>query len=181
MATININKSVFSHYPLDSDDAIWGKLIRLDFLKKSLLSENIVCFLEKGIIRKFYNDPNSELAQEISLDFYFSGDIFITDSDKQITYTSIDSGTLWYIKADEIRELFLQSEPCRVIQKFYLEKELRDKTKRELQLLKNSPYDLYHFLLKNHPKYIQSIPLKYLASYIGITPISLSRIRKRIN
>jgi len=53
--------------------------------------------------------------------------------------------------------------------------------KREMLLLKNTPQDLYEYLLKSKPHYIQHIPLKYLASYIGITPISLSRIRKRIN
>ena len=43
-----------------------------------------------------------------------------------------------------------------------------------------SPEEKYKYLLKNEPHIIQTIPLKYIASYIGITPQALSRIRKRI-
>jgi hypothetical protein len=40
---------------------------------------------------------------------------------------------------------------------------------------------MYTYLLENKPKFVQSVPLKYLATYIGITPQALSRIRKKIS
>ena len=51
---------------------------------------------------------------------------------------------------------------------------------REAQFLLQSPEEIYLNLLEKDPKLIQNIPLKYIASYIGITPQALSRIRKRI-
>ena len=51
---------------------------------------------------------------------------------------------------------------------------------REAQFLLQSPEEIYRTLLEKDPKLIQNIPLKYIASYIGITPQALSRIRKRI-
>jgi hypothetical protein len=58
---------------------------------------------------------------------------------------------------------------------------LTKKVKRELDLLTTSPQERYENLLQEHPKYVQQIPLKYLASYIGVVPETLSRIRKRIS
>ncbi len=40
--------------------------------------------------------------------------------------------------------------------------------------------DRYFKLLNNQPSLVQRIPLKYLASYLGIAPQSLSRIRKKV-
>ncbi|MEF9479057.1 hypothetical protein OWR28_16205 [Chryseobacterium sp. 1B4] len=76
--------------------------------------------------------------------------------------------------------MFALNPHCRFVKNYYLSRKLNAAMKREMLLLKNTPQDLYEYLLKNKPHYIQNIPLKYLASYIGITPISLSRIRKRI-
>lgn len=42
------------------------------------------------------------------------------------------------------------------------------------------PEQRYEYLLKNRPEIIQNVPQKYIASFIGITPVSLSRLRARI-
>jgi DNA-binding MarR family transcriptional regulator len=55
-----------------------------------------------------------------------------------------------------------------------------EKSKRELSLLTNTPEQRYLNLFTEHPELIRKIPLKYIASYIGVTPQALSRIRKRI-
>ena len=55
------------------------------------------------------------------------------------------------------------------------------KTKRELSLLTKTAEDRYLDLFKEEPRLLQQISLKYIASYIGITPQALSRIRKRIS
>jgi CRP-like cAMP-binding protein len=45
--------------------------------------------------------------------------------------------------------------------------------------LKNTPQQRYEQLLAEHPEIIQRIPQHYIASYLGITSVSLSRIRNR--
>jgi hypothetical protein len=44
----------------------------------------------------------------------------------------------------------------------------------------HSADERYHNLLRENPQILQRIPLKYIASYLGITPVSLSRIRANI-
>lgn len=51
--------------------------------------------------------------------------------------------------------------------------------KRLLFDLKNTPQQRYEVLLKKRPELIRRIPQHYIASYLNITPVSLSRIRNR--
>lgn len=48
-----------------------------------------------------------------------------------------------------------------------------------LSRIKNTPQQRYEELLKEYPNIIQRVPQHYIASYLGITPVSLSRIRNR--
>lgn len=180
-----IDKHIFSKYPIDNYGVIWDKLRPINFNKKTVLPKDILCFLQKGTIRKFIVNTEKELEQSISLDFYFEGDIFTAKADNEIenqfVYEPISSGTLWYVEMTHVRKLFLESKLCSTTQKVFLEEQIREKTLREIQLLKASPKEMYLYLLEHKPLFIQNVPLKYLSSYIGITPQALSRIRRQIN
>jgi CRP-like cAMP-binding protein len=52
---------------------------------------------------------------------------------------------------------------------------------KSIEKLKLSPERRYKGFTKAYPKLVQSIPQHYIASYLGVAPESLSRIRKRIN
>ena len=64
--------------------------------------------------------------------------------------------------------------------KIVAEQQYIELEKRIFQLQKNNAFERYSDLLKNHPEYLQNIPLQYLASYLGITQRHLSRIRREI-
>jgi sugar diacid utilization regulator len=61
----------------------------------------------------------------------------------------------------------------KMIELIYMQREMK-----ELQLHSRTAEDYYCDLLRTNKELIQQIPQKYLASYLGITPESLSRIRK---
>lgn len=77
--------------------------------------------------------------------------------------------------------LYDESLNTNKIARIVLEDVFTRKIKREITLLKLSPEDRYQELMKYHKQLIHNIPLKHLASYLGITPQALSRIRGRIN
>lgn len=56
----------------------------------------------------------------------------------------------------------------------------RRKEEREISLLTKSATERYMELAGRHPKLLQEISLKHIASYLGIKPESLSRIRKQV-
>lgn len=177
-----INKKLFAHLNVDENDPVWEKFAGVEFPKKNIFSDHKAYLLEDGLVRKYYLNSTSDIDIEVCADFYFPGDIFtVGEKGADAVYESINSGLAWEISLDEVKEMFAVNPECRFVQNYYLSRKLSAALKREMLLLKNTPQDLYEYLLKNKPHYIQNIPLKYLASYIGITPISLSRIRKRIN
>jgi hypothetical protein len=53
--------------------------------------------------------------------------------------------------------------------------------KQFISFIKESPEQRYISLLNESPHIIQRVPLQYIATYLGLTPVSLSRIRKRIS
>ena len=57
---------------------------------------------------------------------------------------------------------------------------LVERRKRELGLLTLSAEERYRELINENPEYVLEIPLKYVASHLGITPESLSRIRSKV-
>ncbi|WP_222165100.1 Crp/Fnr family transcriptional regulator [Edaphocola aurantiacus] len=180
-----IDKHIFDKYPIDHYGAIWDKLVPVHFGRKTVLPKDILCFLQKGLIRKAIVDSTSDPEIDISVDFFLEGDIFTAKADneveRQFSYQPISKGVLWYVAMDEVRKLFLESKLCSATQKVFLEEQLRAKVLREIQLLKSTPEEMYLFLLKHTPLFIQYVPLKYLSSYIGVTPQALSRIRRRIS
>ncbi|MGU3377135.1 Crp/Fnr family transcriptional regulator [Chryseobacterium sp. M5A1_1a] len=178
----DINKKLFSHLNVEDSDPVWEKFARVEFSKKNIFSDNKAYLVEDGLVRKYYINTTSDIDTEVSAEFYFPGDIFtVEEKGSDAIYESINKGLAWEITLDEVKEMFVINPQCRFVQNYYLSRKLNAAMKREMLLLKNTPQDLYEYLLENKPHYIQNIPLKYLASYIGITPISLSRIRKRIN
>lgn len=63
----------------------------------------------------------------------------------------------------------------KMVDKLYLRKE-----KKELELLKSSAEERYLHFLTDYPGLVQRVPQYHIASYLGITPESLSRIRSKL-
>jgi CRP-like cAMP-binding protein len=61
----------------------------------------------------------------------------------------------------------------------YIQQRLLAYQKLFVSQIKDSPEKRYHQLLQQSPEIIQRIPQHYIASYLGITSVSLSRIRNR--
>ncbi|MDA8957264.1 Crp/Fnr family transcriptional regulator, partial [bacterium] len=68
-----------------------------------------------------------------------------------------------------------------IIERYIVNKIVIDKTERLRSLITDTPDERYLKLLEKKQYLVQNIPLKILASYIGITPESLSRLRKRLS
>ena len=157
-------------------------------LKKGewLLKKGDVCqhvsFINYGCFR-IYNIVKGE---ELTTDFSFEGN-YITDYSSFLT----QKPSAAYIIAQEDAEVMelhyndmqvlYEKIPSwqkygRLITEFIYTKVVE----RAQSLLFDSPEELYIRLMKERPKVIENIPQRYIASYLGIQPESLSRIRKRM-
>ena len=111
--------------------------------------------------------------------FFMSYASFVKREPSLFSIQALKEVTAYKIGREHLEHLIEQQEYLQ-IKVDILEHLLIEKMQREAQFLLQSPEEIYCNLLEKDPKLIQNIPLKYIASYIGITPQALSRIRKRI-
>ena len=81
---------------------------------------------------------------------------------------------------NDLQKIYDETEIGNKIGRLASEDLFLKKSKRELSLLTETAEQRYLNLFSEQLHLLKQVPLKYIASYIGITPQSLSRIRKRI-
>jgi len=87
---------------------------------------------------------------------------------------------LWQIDYDHFQELFHQIPAMREWGRAWMVFELYLAKKRATEMITEPATQRYLHLMQEKPQIIQQAPLKHIASYLGVTDTSLSRIRKEI-
>lgn len=138
-------------------------------------------FIEKGCLRTWINND----GKEITTQFFFEGDTvssiesFRTNKPSLYSIETIEPCQLQTISQEDFQDA-LENVPG-------LKKKLEDRLFRRLfqaqeilySFLKNNPQKRYEELVARYPHLVQRVPQHYIASYLGITSVSLSRIRNR--
>ena len=167
-----------------------SKLKREDIPKKTVFLksgtvENKISFIISGIVR-FYI-PKTDPAKEITFGFCFKEqfisayDSFLTRKPSLYELESLTNTTVLSISYDDLQEVYNTTKIGNLIGRLTAERLFLTKSKREQALLNDTAEERYLNIIKERPKLIKEIPLKYISSYIGVTPQGLSRIRKRIS
>ena len=145
--------------------------------------ENFLSFIETGLVRYYIPNEEDGLTFHFSFDkeFTCAYDSFLTRNPSEYALQALTYTTLWQIGHTDLQKVYERTHAGNRIGRFASEKLFLEKSKRELFLLKYTATERYLCLLDEQPELIRSIPLKYIASYIGITPQGLSRIRKQIS
>ena len=175
---------------IKSNGANWGKF--RDLLKEReipsktiLLNEGEIAtqvhFIKKGCIREWFNKD----GKDITFQFFFEGqpiaslDSFINNQPSKFTIESIEPTNLFSLSKENFEQLYrLYPEFKEGFQEFIFQR-FTNYSQLFLSRIKDTPQERYEDLIKNHPEIIKRVPQHYIASYLGITPISLSRIKNR--
>lgn len=146
--------------------------------------EKRVAFIEKGIFRHYSIDRD---GKDISLLFtfenWFVGEVssFLTQSPSYCFIEALTEAKIWQLRYDNLQKLYTQTTVGNKFGRIMMEQLYIRKAERERNLLMMNAEERYLDLIRKAPHILQNIPLKYIASYLGITPQALSRIRKNIN
>lgn len=164
-------------------------LITFRTLKKGelLLTENQVCneivFIKKGILRSFFvNHKGDEITNCFAFENEFMASFasFITEEKAEENIQALAETELQILDRKALEKLYMSGFNWQETGRKLTEIEFVNLHKRMVSFQKLSGAQRYEELYQNHQKYLQLIPLQYLASYLGITPRHLSRIRKSI-
>lgn len=176
-------------YPLNQEglEELLNAFELQSFKKKSLILqegevEKQLRFLVQGNIREFY----ATQEKEININFYtqsqFVNDFSSFKKDKptrknQETLTKVD---LLVLDKAVFRQLLEKYQCGRSFIDLTFQKLLEERETFEYQRITQSCDTLYQDILENKGNWLQEIPQYHIASYLGITPETLSRIRKRM-
>lgn len=176
---------------VDVTDEEWRlheAVLRRRNLKKGewLLKKGEVCqhvsFINYGCFR-VYNIVKDE---EITSDFRFEGN-YITDYSSFLTQKpsadyiiALEDAEVMELHYSDMQILYEKVPSWQKYGRLIAEFLYIKVSERAQSLLFDSPEELYIRLMKERPKVIENMPQRYIASYLGIQPESLSRIRKRI-
>lgn len=183
---MELAKGLQSIYPLAPDEM--EKIIALT--EKILLSKNdiliqeqqvnrFIYFLEEGICRIYY--PKKD--KEVVLDFCFPGDIILPLNSyihSLPTYEIVDAladCSVYRISIAKLHDLYKTSLPISNWGRKLAELETLKIEERLMQNLFKSATERYADLMRKAPKLLHHIKLGYIASYLGVTQVTLSRIR----
>ncbi len=164
-------------------------LITFRTLKKGelLLKENQVCneiyFIKKGILRSyFFNHQGDQITNCFAFEneFMASFSSFITQNVAEENIQALAETELQVLSRESLEKLYNLGIHWQEIGRKLTEMEYVTLQKRMISFQKLSGTQRYEELYQNHQKYLQLIPLQYLASYLGVTPRHLSRIRKAV-
>jgi len=140
-------------------------------------------FLESGIIRCYIIDLNGD---EVTTRFFSAPDFlndylsFFEQKPSEENYELLTDCVLYAISYDNVQHCFHTIPEFREWGRMLLTLNYAYVNKRMIAFHKETAQERYVNLQNNNPEIIDKVPLQIIASYLGITKYSLSRIRKEI-
>jgi CRP-like cAMP-binding protein len=150
-----------------------------------ILKEGKVCqhlyFVESGLLHFYINKDGNNITKFFTEAPYFftSQSSFNSQKPANENIHAIEKSVVWQISYNQVNELYNLKSWTDFARKII--QEVQFFTEEILEELQTETAEFrYEKMLKNEPELLKRIPLKILATYLGIAPQSLSRIRKKI-
>lgn len=185
---LEISKFFKTEYPLNQHglEELFSLFKIEKYSKGSLLlqantKEKQLRFLNKGIVREYYSNEE----KEININFYvkpqFISDLlmFSQNTETNKNQECLSSVEVLSIERQPFFDLLEKYQCGKSFVESSFQKLLKQKGVLEFNRITKTPEELYQDLFIYKPEWLQSIPQYHIASYLNITPETLSRIRKR--
>ncbi len=172
----------------DEDWLLFDNRLRYKtFTKGHLLTrsgevENFMYFITEGVTRIFHFNDDIEytLRFNFPISVFNSYASYISRTPSLINVEALTDIKVFRISYVDMQSLYEESKTGermgrRMIELLYVQREIK-----EIQMHSKTAEDYYCELVQNNDELVQKIPQKHLASYLGITPESLSRIKRNL-
>ncbi|HEX8576259.1 MAG TPA: Crp/Fnr family transcriptional regulator [Flavobacterium sp.] len=145
-------------------------------------TETKMGFLLKGVVRAFYRNQN---GIEYNKTFFTDNEFFgpyaalVTHQINHINIQALTDCTILTASYSKITDLFSSYRKVETLARLIAEQFYIEKEKREIELVLLQANERYTLFKKEYPTIENLIPQYHIASYLGITPTQLSRIRSK--
>ncbi|MEN7551496.1 Crp/Fnr family transcriptional regulator [Rapidithrix thailandica] len=144
---------------------------------------NEVFFVKRGMLRVYYSDNNGdEITCYFSRnnEFISSYTSFLTQTPTKENIQALEDCKLFSINRANLEDLSQEIPKIQIFRRVIAENLFIAMERRISMLQSATAQERYERIIKENPKYILNIPQQYIASFLGITPQHLSRLRKKI-
>ncbi|APD07664.1 non-specific serine/threonine protein kinase [Flavobacteriaceae bacterium UJ101] len=142
---------------------------------------NLVGFLKTGLLRSYYYDDN---GNEQTTAFIEQGSFFSelksyqTQEPSERTIEALEPSEIFVLTTNDIKDLRKTIPNWELFEIKYFEKILREKVNFQRELLtKSSKKEALELFIKEYPQSAKYAPRQYIASFLGMSPYTLSRIK----
>lgn len=150
-----------------------------------LVQENQVCndlvFITKGFFRLFIMNNGDEVTihLESSGHFITAFQSFISRSPSNEYLHAVTDAEIVTINYENLQKLYKQSHNIERLGRLMVEKHFLGKEQRVISFIRESAEERYKNLMQKRPEFLLNLPLQHIASYLGMKPETLSRIRSK--
>ncbi|HTQ29447.1 MAG TPA: Crp/Fnr family transcriptional regulator [Puia sp.] len=141
--------------------------------------------IERGCLRIWFNHH----GRDITFQFFFenegvsSAESFRKNVPSYFTIETIEPCIVHWIHKKDLDRIVKETSAIPELREDMMNAMFERQLlymKHFLSFIKDTPAQRYQNLVKENPRIIQRVPQQYIASYLGITPVSLSRIRNKL-
>lgn len=166
-----------------NSENLWDKTVELkrnEYLSTKGNTDTNLYFVINGSLRLFVVDK----FEEHTIRFGYKNnliavlDSFLNEQPSDFYVQALKQCELKVIKKSKYMDFIFSSEENIKMWQLVLESFVLQQMERERDILTSSPIERYNRVLKRSPQLFQEIPNKYIASYLRMTPETLSRIKK---
>ncbi|MFN7325866.1 MAG: Crp/Fnr family transcriptional regulator [Chitinophagales bacterium] len=186
MTTLSESISQIVGLTIEEKATVEKAFFQIEILKgESWIKQGTICdqvaFVVSGKLRNYYLD---EAGNEITC-FFVTPELFVsafssflTNTPTHENITALEDTVLRVISKKGLEDLSALVPKMQVFRRVIAENLFILMEKRIAMLQSKSAFERYEKMLKEHPDIILSVPLQYTASFLGVTPQHLSRLRK---
>lgn len=174
--------------PMPTDKAVQiAETFKSKFVAKNtfLIEEGKVCnisyFIEEGYARMYtFDTEGKDVTTALYSNCMFANDFysFFKRVPSPENLQTISDCKTWYLSFDDLQKNFHTIPEFREFGRMLLINNHASLKQRMLSMIQQTGEQRYAHLMETHPEILQNVPLKNIASYLGVTDTSLSRIRR---
>lgn len=143
---------------------------------------NKILFLKKGLLRGYKIIDGKEHTHHFYFADWFATDFnsFLTKESSQVYIKTIEDTVYLEFQKKELLNLYYKSHQLEALGRIIAEKAYLATVEKLANMQVHNLAEKYQLLMKTSPDLIQRVPQKYIASYLGVSEQSLSRIKKQV-
>lgn len=187
----SILKNIARHITLNEEEIVLftavlkkKELKRKEVILKPEQPCTLINYVDQGVLRAYYTDKNgNENIIMFAVSDWWITDMhsFAGEKPSMLTIEAVENSIILQLHKEDLEKLFLKAPKFErffriLMQNAYVREQLR-----AVQNLSMTSEERYLHFIKKYPQFANQVPLKQIASYLGMTPEFLSAIRKKLS